>query len=68
MKFFSKESCFEIITSSPRYPKSSRFAEKLVGIITSLLRNAGTEKLYEALLEYRRTSISSMNFSPSEML
>ncbi|GBN74771.1 hypothetical protein AVEN_209677-1 [Araneus ventricosus] len=68
MKKFSKEWCFEIITSSPRYPKSNGFAEKLVGIAKSLLRKAGPEKLYEALLEYRCTPISGMSVSPSQML
>ncbi|XP_035229187.1 uncharacterized protein K02A2.6-like [Stegodyphus dumicola] len=68
MKSFARDWGFEIITSSPRYPKSNGFAERLVGIAKSLFRKAGLEKLNEALLEYRNTPISGINLSPSQML
>ncbi|XP_035225617.1 uncharacterized protein K02A2.6-like [Stegodyphus dumicola] len=68
MKSFARDLGFEIITSSPRYPKTNGFAEKLVGIAKSLFRKAGLEKINEALLEYRNTPISGINLSPSQML
>lgn len=68
MKQFEREWGFEIVTSSPRYPKSNGFAEKMVGIAKGILRKAGAEKLYEALLEYRCTPIVGINLSPSQML
>ncbi|GBL76964.1 hypothetical protein AVEN_12633-1 [Araneus ventricosus] len=58
----------KMMATLPRYPKSNGFAEKLVGIAKSLLRKAGPEKLYEALLEYRCTPISGMSVSLSQML
>ncbi|KFM62105.1 Retrovirus-related Pol polyprotein from transposon 17.6, partial [Stegodyphus mimosarum] len=68
MKSFARDWGFDIITSSPRYPKSNGFAEKLVGIAKSLFRKAGLEKLNEALLEYRNTPIPGINLSPSQLL
>lgn len=67
---FSRKWGIELTHSSPRYPKSNGFAEKMVGIAKGILRKSGTEtdKINEALLEHRNTPISGMNVSPAQIL
>lgn len=67
---FAKEWSFEIINSSPHYPKSNGLAEKAVGIAKSILKKCSEEGIdvRAALLEYRNTPISGLNVSPAELL
>lgn len=67
---FANEWSFEIITSSPHYPKSNGLAGKAVGIAKNIFKKTGEEgvDIRAALLEYRNTPISGLNVSPAEML
>lgn len=69
-KNFAEEWDFNIITSSPRYPKSNGLAERTVGICKEMLRKsqeAGTD-IYKSILEYRTTPLAGVEVSPSELL
>ena len=69
-KEFARQWSFEIVNSSPIYPKSNGMAEKAVGIAKALLKKSEEEKtsIAEAMLEYRNLPISGMNVSPSQLL
>ena len=57
-KMFAKEWDFTHITSSPHYPKSNRFCERMVGVVKDILKKAqqsGTDPNL-AILCYRATS------------
>ena len=61
---------FEHITSSPYYPQSNGFAERVVGIVKSVLKKAkqsGNDPQM-ALLCLRSTPIDSKTPSPAELL
>ena len=67
---FATEWNFTIVTSSPRYPKGNGEAEKYVGILKMLLLKCaedGTDPNI-ALLRYRNTPITGMQYSPVQML
>ncbi|XP_050517143.1 uncharacterized protein K02A2.6-like [Diabrotica virgifera virgifera] len=70
LKVFAKEWGINIITSSPMYPKSNGLAEKGVGIAKRLMKKCAenNEDVNLALLAYRNTPITGMNYSPSQML
>lgn len=67
---FAKDWDFNIINSSPRYPKSNGMAEKAVGICKNMLRKCQETNtdVYKALLEYRNTPLAGLNISPAELL
>lgn len=61
---------FKHTTSSPRYPQSNGQIENAVGTVKKMLKKAfedGTDP-YIALLEYRNTPITGMEYSPAQML
>jgi len=60
---------FEIITSSPHYPKGHGLAEKAVHICKNILKKAkNITDVYIGLLEYRNTPVKDLKFSPSQLL
>lgn len=67
---FAKQWNFEIITSSPHYPRSNGLAERAVQTCKSILKKCAEENkdFYLSLLEYRNTPISGLNVSPSQIL
>jgi hypothetical protein len=69
MNEFAKDWNFQIITSSPHYPKSNGMAERFVQTIKQFLKKADQEgDLYSALLAYRQTPIAGLLYSPAELL
>ena len=69
-KSFCNDWDFEHITSSPHYPQSNGIAERMVGIVKSVLKkakHAGTDPQM-ALLCLRSTPIDSRTPSPAELL
>ena len=61
---------FTVVMSSPRYPKINGEAKKYVGILKMLLLKCaedGTDPNI-ALLRYRNTPITRMQYSPAQML
>lgn len=69
-KDFSREWCFEHITSSPHYAQSNGQVERSVQIVKNMLKKTGVEKVdfRLALLEYLNTPVSNSIASPSELL
>lgn len=67
---FARKWDFDIITSSPKYPKSNGLAERSVGICKTILRKCSEADgdVDKALLEYRTTPLVGINLSPSELL
>lgn len=67
---FSREWEFQIVTSSPTYPKSNGESEKAVDIAKRLLKKAYDDKkdFSYALLEYRNHLITGLQASPSQIL
>lgn len=65
---FSEEWGFQVINSSPHYPKSNGFAERAVGIFKNLVKKSGLDQLELALLNYNSTPVVSMGLSPSQLL
>ena len=61
---------FHVVISSPHYPKSNGEAEKYVGIVKMILRKCCEDNSDPnlALLRYRNTPITSMKYSPAQML
>jgi transposase InsO family protein len=70
MREFARDWGFDIVTSSPTYPQSNGQSEKFVGTIKSLFRKAREDGRDPniALLEYRNTPISGMEYSPAQLL
>ena len=70
MRQFAQDWGFEIVTSSPTYPQSNGQSEKFVGTVKSLFRKAKQDGRDPnlALLDYRNTPISGMEFSPAQLL
>lgn len=66
---FAERWDFEIVTSSPRYPKSNGQAERGVQIVKNMMRRSKTrEELQIALLEYRNTPTKDLSVSPSQLM
>ena len=65
MKTFSHEYGFQIITSSPEYPRSNGFSEAMVKSAKNIILKGGN--LEDTLLAYR-TSPNESGFSPAELL
>ncbi|CAB0019866.1 unnamed protein product, partial [Nesidiocoris tenuis] len=70
MQAFAKKWKTTIKTASPLYPKSNGLSEKGVGIAKKLIKKCWHSKsdLDQALLEYRVTPITGLQYSPSELL
>lgn len=61
---------FQVVTSSPHYPRSNGLAEKGVGIAKSLLKKCledhGDIQMF--LLNYRNSPVAGLPYSPSQLL
>ena len=66
MKGFAREYGFSLITSSPRFPQSNGFIERMVKTVKQLIQHAPDPNL--ALLNYRTTPLPWCGCSPSELL
>ncbi|KAK9737726.1 hypothetical protein QE152_g10505 [Popillia japonica] len=76
-KQFANTYNFEIITSSPNYPKGHGpnypkghgLAEKAVHICKNILKKSANEQqVLLSLLEYRNSKIKDLDFTPSQLL
>lgn len=69
-KDFARTYSFQHRTSSPHYPKSNGFAERMVGTCKKILTKAGEtgQDSYLAMMAYRATPLSSDIKSPAELL
>ena len=69
-KDFAHEWGIQKTTSSPMYAQSNSQAERFVQTLKGLLKKADEEGRdpYIALLDYRNTSISGLQYTPSQML
>ena len=67
---FADEWGFEVKTSSPHHPASNGQSERSVGTIKQLMRKAAEEgrDIHLAMLEYRNTPISGLEYSPAQLL
>ena len=70
VKFKDFVSKFEVVTSSPHYPKSNGLVERNILTIKQLLRKADESKQHEffALLEFHNSPINEMDESLAELL
>ena len=70
MRQFAESWGFQIITSSPRYPKSNGQAERFVQTIKQLMRKAveSNQDVSIALLQYRNASVAGCEYSPAQLL
>ena len=66
MKKFSSMYGFNHVTTSPHYPQSNGFAERMVKTIKKLL--SSSSDMYMALLSYRSTPLPWCSLSPAELL
>lgn len=57
-----------MLFSSPHYHKSNGPAERAVGIVESMVKKSKNCDLQELLMEYRNNPLTSMPFTPSELL
>lgn len=67
---FANEFDIELIFSSPHYPQSNGLAEKAVGIVKNMMKKCletGSDFTL-ALLNYRTTPTSNLEYSPAELL
>ena len=67
---FAQKWEFKHTTSSPKYPQSNGQVENAVGTLKRMLKKAfedGTDP-YIALLEYRNTPVTGMEYSPAQLL
>ena len=67
---FAQEWGFETITSSPTYPQSNGQSERFVNIMKTIFKKAHAtgEDPHAALLQYRNTPISGLQYSPAQLL
>ena len=69
-KEFSRQYCFEHVTSSPRYPQSNGFVERMIQTTKQCLKKcmaAGNDP-HLAMLVYRATPLTNNIPSPAELL
>ena len=67
---FASKWGIKVTTSSPTYPQSNGQAERAVQTVKRILKKStldGTDP-YIALLEYRNTPVSGIQYSPAQML
>jgi hypothetical protein len=69
-KRFAEEWNVQIITSSPRYPRSNGLAERAVGISKKLIKKSveSSTSLDSVLLLYRNSPITGLDKSPAQLL
>lgn len=66
---FSKTRNFQVVTSSPHYPRGNSLVERGIGIAKTILKNQQTQVDIELfLLNYRNSPVTGLNYSPSELL
>lgn len=67
---FASDYDFNVITSSPHYPKSNGLAEKSVSIAKNMLRRAYecNTDVYVSLMEYRNTPLKDIGLSPAQLM
>jgi len=70
MRQFATDWGFEIITSSPTYPKSNGQAERRVQTVKQLMRKAVESKqdVAIALLQYRNTPVAGCEYTPAQFM
>ena len=70
MRQFAETWGFQIVTSSPRYPKSNGQVERSVQTIKQLMRKAVESKqdVAIALLQYRNVPVAGCEYSPAQLL
>jgi len=70
MRQFATDWVFEIITSSPTYPKSNGQAKRCVQTVKQLMRKAFESKqdVAIALLQYRNAPVAGYEYSPAQLL
>ena len=69
-KDFASKWEFEVVTSSPHYPKSNGLVERDIQTIKHLIRKAdgSRQDAFLTLLEFLNSPISGMDESPAELL
>ena len=67
---FAKEWDFEVKTSSPHHAPSNGQSERSIGTVKQLMRKAAKKgrDVHLALLAYRNTPISGLDYSPAQLL
>jgi len=70
MRQFAEEWGFEIIISSPRYPRSNGQVERFVQTVKQLMRKAveSNQDVAIALLQYRNALVAGCEYSPAQLL
>ena len=70
MQNFARQWNFVITTSSPRYAQSNGQAERAIQTVKNLLKKAYSSNtdVNLALLQYRNTAISGLEYSPAQLL
>jgi len=70
MRRFAETWSFQVITSSPRYPKSNGQVERFVQTIKQLVRKAVESKqdIALALLQCRNVPVTGCEYSPAQLL
>ena len=70
MRQFAQDWNFELVTSSPTYPRSNGQSERFVQTVKQMLRKTLEDGLdiHLALLNYRDTPIAGLEYSPSQLL
>ena len=63
---FARDYDFQLITSSPHYPRSNGMAEMAVKLVKSMLKKSND--LSDALLEYRSTPLTGQPYSPAQVI
>lgn len=67
---FAQEWGFQVNTSSPNYPRSNGFIERMVGVAKAILKKSQQKKIDKEyiLLEYRNSPILGSPYTPSQLL
>ncbi len=67
---FAHDYDFEVVTSSPLYPRSNGLAEKSVSVAKSMLRKSYESAcdVYVSLMEYRNTPLKDVGVSPAQLM
>lgn len=70
MREFSRDWCFEIVTSSLHYHRSNGLAERYLQTFKQFLKKCETadEDVYRILLAYGETAVSCYPYSPAKVL
>lgn len=70
MQTFAREWCFTVTTSSPRYAQSNGQSERAIQTVKNLLKKASASNtdVNLALLQYRNTAVTGLDYSPAQLL